>query len=96
MEGTPVFLPGKPHGQRSLGSYSPWGHKGSDMTEQLTHTHTLFSPAPSEAVQKGLSMDSNEESVFIFAVSVPHLGSFHVSKSFKPHKLLPEGWGPSS
>ena len=24
---TPVFLPGKSHGQRSLAAYSPWGHK---------------------------------------------------------------------
>ena len=24
---TPVFLPGKPHGQRSLVGYSPWGRK---------------------------------------------------------------------
>ena len=24
---TPVFLPGKAHGQRSLVGYSPWGHK---------------------------------------------------------------------
>ena len=24
---TPVFLPGKSHGQRSLADYSPWGHK---------------------------------------------------------------------
>ena len=24
---TPVFLPGKYHGQRSLAGYSPWGHK---------------------------------------------------------------------
>ena len=36
---TPVFLPGESHGQRSLVGYSPWGHKGSDTTEQLTHTH---------------------------------------------------------
>ena len=34
---TPVFLPGKCHGQRSLEGYSPWGHKESDMTELLTH-----------------------------------------------------------
>ena len=27
---TPVFLPGKSHGQRSLAGYSPWGHKESD------------------------------------------------------------------
>ena len=24
---TPVFLPGKPHGQRSLVGYSPWSHR---------------------------------------------------------------------
>ena len=33
---TPVFLPGKSHGQRSLEDYSPWGCKESDMTEQLS------------------------------------------------------------
>ena len=31
---TPVFLPGKSHGQRSLVGYSPWGCKESDMTEE--------------------------------------------------------------
>ena len=30
---TPVFLPGKLHGWRSLVGYSPWGHKESDTTE---------------------------------------------------------------
>ena len=28
---TPVFLPGKSHGQRSLASYSPWGCKRVNM-----------------------------------------------------------------
>ena len=32
---TPVFLPGKSHGQRSLVGYSPRGLKESDMTERL-------------------------------------------------------------
>ena len=32
---TPVFLPGKLHGQRSLEGYSPWGHKELDTTEWL-------------------------------------------------------------
>ena len=32
---TPVFLPGKSHGQRSLVGYSPRGHKESDTTERL-------------------------------------------------------------
>ena len=34
---TPVFLPGKSYGQRSLVGYSPRSHNGSDMTERLTH-----------------------------------------------------------
>ena len=57
MAPTPVFLPEKSHGQRSLAGYSPWSHKESDMTEQLnthtcacaraqththTHTHTVY------------------------------------------------------
>ena len=38
---TPVFLPKKSHGQRSLEGYSPWGRRESDMTEHTrTHTHT--------------------------------------------------------
>ena len=36
---SPVFLPGKSHGQRSLMSYSPWGHKELDMTE---HAHLWY------------------------------------------------------
>ena len=32
---TPVSLPGKSHGQRSLAGYSPWGCKELDMTERL-------------------------------------------------------------
>ena len=36
---TPVLLPGKFHGRRSLVGYSPWGCKESDMTEQL---HFLY------------------------------------------------------
>ena len=31
-------LLGKSHGQRSLIGYSPWGRKGSDMTERLYFT----------------------------------------------------------
>ena len=37
---TPVFLPEKYYGHRSLAGYMPQGHKESDMTERLnTHTH---------------------------------------------------------
>ena len=33
---TPLFLPGKSHGQRSLVGCSPWGHKELGTTEWLT------------------------------------------------------------
>ena len=32
MDTTPVFFPGKFHGQRSLVGYSPWDRKESDTT----------------------------------------------------------------
>ena len=39
---TPVFLPGKSHGRRSLVGYSPRGRKESDTTERLhSLTQTL-------------------------------------------------------
>ena len=38
---TPVSFPGKFQRQRSLAGYSPWGHKESDMTEQLS-THNKW------------------------------------------------------
>ena len=39
---TPVLLPGKSHGQRSLKGCSPWGRWGSDTTERL-HFHFSLS-----------------------------------------------------
>ena len=35
---TPVLLPGKSHGRRSLAGCSPWGREESDTTERL-HFH---------------------------------------------------------
>ena len=39
---TPVLLPGKSHGWRSLVGCSPWGHEESDTTERL-HFHFSLS-----------------------------------------------------
>ena len=39
------------HAQRSLAGYSPWGYKGSDMTERL-HFHTF---RKSQLVQRSRS-----------------------------------------
>ena len=47
---TPVFLPRKSHGWRSLVGPSPWGHKESDTTEWLTVSYPMplfmLSPLP--------------------------------------------------
>ena len=39
---TPVLLPGKSHGRRSLVGCSPWGHEESDRTKRL-HFHFSLS-----------------------------------------------------
>ena len=39
---TPVFLPGESHGQRSLVGCSPWHHKESDTTKQLTFSFSFL------------------------------------------------------
>ena len=33
--------PENPHGQRTLAGYSPWGHRESDMTKQLSTAQHL-------------------------------------------------------
>ena len=54
---TPVFLPGKSHGWRSLAGYIPWGCKELDTTEQLhfhaAHETTSSHPASSLVPQYG-------------------------------------------
>ena len=41
---TPVLLPRKSHGQRSLVGYSPWGHKrvGHDLATKQQTTNSLY------------------------------------------------------
>ena len=43
---TPVFLPGKSHGPRSLIDYRPWGRKESDTTERLHFLSWWWTPKP--------------------------------------------------
>ena len=42
MTTTPVFLPGKFHGQKSLAGYSPWGHKELDMTKHVHKSRSML------------------------------------------------------
>ena len=48
---TPVFLPGKSHGWRSLVGYSPWGHIELDRTERLHLLSFTFFARNSSAVE---------------------------------------------
>ena len=58
---TPVLLPGKSHGRRSLVGCSPWGHEESDTTERLHfHSSVLAWRIPGMAEPGGLpSMGSH-------------------------------------
>ena len=67
---TPVFLPGKFHGQRSLVVYSPWGRKESDTTEQL-HIHYVLLPPQVVLVVENLP--ANAEGIRLMA-SITVLG----------------------
>ena len=43
-QSTPVLLPGKSHGQRSLVCYSPWGGKEVGTTERLHSITSIITP----------------------------------------------------
>ena len=58
---TPVLLPGKSHGRRSLVGCSPWGHEESDMTEQLHYAEDTTLTVESEEELKSPLMKVKEE-----------------------------------
>ena len=53
-QATPVSLPAKLHGQRSLEGYSPWGRKESDTTE-YTHTKSNYNSCADHLILPGNS-----------------------------------------
>ena len=50
---TPVFLPGKSHGQRSLAGYSPWGPEEWAGAAKQQHRVLQFTKRPSVPVNQG-------------------------------------------
>ena len=68
---TPVFLPGKSHGLRSLAGYSLWGHKELDTTECL-NIHTRNSQSTWTA-----ALRTELQCLSIYACKLPngHLAS---------------------
>ena len=54
---TPVLLPGKSHGQRTLVGYSLWGGKESDMTERLHFINEEVNKVKEESEKVGLKLN---------------------------------------
>ena len=96
---TPVFLPGKSHGQRSLVGYSPWVHKESDMTEQLTLWLLTCSQG---GTCRGLAPGPSDQSFQCKrAVQTPQLGKpyaerFHPIPQFKMAAIQDGCSGPGA
>ena len=59
MAPTPVLLPGKFHGQRSLVGSSPWGRKESDTTERLHSLSLQGTGMQKQEVKKHLEEQAN-------------------------------------
>ena len=57
---TPVFLPGKFHGQRSLAGYSPWGLKESDMSRAELFYKDLLKCGVGEDSQESLGLQEDQ------------------------------------
>ena len=71
---TPVFLLGKPHEQRSLASYSPWGRKELDMTEQLSVLSPVSLPRKERVfwvIKTNYSGPLNNTSALLCAWKIP-------------------------
>ena len=73
---TPVLLPGKSHGRRSLVGCSPWGREESDTTEQL-HFHFHF-----HALEKEMATHSS-----VLAWRIPGTGEPGGLPSMGSHRV---------
>ena len=99
---TPVLLPGKSHGRRSLVGCSPWGHWGSDTTERLHFHFSLLcigegngNPLQWSCLENPRDEGASWAAVYGVAQSQTRLkwlnSSFHSSE-----ELLPRGRGEAS
>ena len=58
MISTPVFLPGKSHGQRSLAGYSLWGRKDLDTTEHAGMHAQILEPLLQRTLGQSIGITS--------------------------------------
>ena len=89
---TPVLLPGKSHGQRSLVGCSPWGREESDMTEWLHF--------PFHALEKEMATHS---SVLAWRIpgmvepsGLPSMGSHRIGHNWSDLAAAATGYVPRS
>ena len=81
---TPVQLPRKSHGQRSLVGYSPWGRKESNTTERL-HFLSLTFPLPPQSRCCHINSGQQLPNHYMFTCSCP---PFYQSESEVPQSCL--------
>ena len=86
---TPVVLPGKFHGQRSLTGYSPCGRKESDMTE---HTCLVFLLLKELFILFTISPLSEMSFANIFSLSIGWLFTFLIVSFYVQKCLI--WWNP--
>ena len=74
---TPVFLPGKSYGQRSLEGYSPWGHKKVRHHLVTKEEKPTFSPSftPSSQAWMWEKQRGREAPLRVFYMPGPGLNS---------------------
>ena len=80
---TPVFLPGEPHGQRTLVGYRPCGHKESDKTEWPNNSHREFSLRGSHTIPDSWhvsSVNATNTSLSFLCISSVHI--VNLSRTF--------------
>ena len=84
---TPVSLPGKSHGQRSLVGCSPWGRKESGMTEWLTQAacilHVFIARAQRAHCSIHLPFNGSQEGKLAWNSAFKKLRSFGHDAIFK-------------
>ena len=75
---TPVILLENSHGQRSLAGYSPWGHKESDTTKQLSiaqHSMYIYWGFPGSSTAKESTCNAGDSGLIPWSGRLPGEGN---------------------
>ena len=93
MEPTPVLLPGKPHGRRSLVGGSSRDHKESDTTEQLHSLIQIYNlpipiPQSSFIISTALTTLSHYIIYFLLFFCIAHLSPYERLLALKVEEVF--------